>query len=277
MINFPDLSDDAFELVSAPFVYESEGDWRWHASHAGHWNLWVCLEGLAEIRCDGIEYSVRPWTAFLFSDDSVIEGRSAGGSTHMHNFSIHLLLGAENRRRLRGRLLGIQLYEVDSMNSLINLATRLSAFNDAFAPHQMRALALDMIGLLWRVSVQPVQTDVAGVIYRQLDRIHAGQDMFRSVDELAAESNLSRMHYSRCFRKLTGESPNRYLIHKRIDRACVLLKQTDWSVKTVGHSIGYTDLYFFSRQFKKIMGKTATAYRKELPVLGDGVVGGEAL
>jgi len=184
-MNFPDLDDRAFKIVSAPFVYQSQGDWRWSGSHAGYWNLWICLEGLAEIRCDGIKYSVRPWTAFLLGDDSVIEGRSTDGSAPMRNFSIHLLLGAENRRRLRGRLLGIQLYEVDSMNSLINLATRLSAFNDPFAPLQLRALALDMIGLLWRVSIQPVQTDVASVLYRQLDRIHAGQDMFRSVDELA--------------------------------------------------------------------------------------------
>lgn len=261
-MDFPDLSDRAFEIVSVPFVYDSQGDWHWRSNHVGHWNLWICLEGLAEIRCDGIKYSVHPWTAFLFSDDSVLEGRSTEGSAHMRNFSMHLSLGAENRRRLRGRLLGIQLYEVDSMNSLINLAIRLSGFNDAFAPQQLRALALDMIGLLWRVSVQPVQADVTWIIYRQLDRIHAGQDMFRSVDELAAEANLSRMHYSRCFRQITGESPNRYLIQKRIDRACVLLKQTDWPVEAVGRSIGYADLYFFSRQFKKITGTTATAFRE---------------
>jgi AraC-like DNA-binding protein len=264
-MEFPDLQDSALRIVSPPFIHRNEGYWHWNSCHVGHWNLWICQEGLAKIRCDGLEYSVRPWTAFLFSDNSIIEGRSLAESPHIRNFSIHLSIGLKNQNLLRGRLLGIQLFEVDAMNSLINSAIRLSALSDPFATDQLKVLTMNLIGLLWRASAQPIQTDVACVIYQQMDRIHAGQDMFRSVDEFAAEANLSRMHYTRCFRQLIGDSPNRYLIQKRIERACTLLRQTDWSIEAVAQSIGYADIYFFCRQFRKIMEVTPTTYRKQFP------------
>ncbi|MDQ8208180.1 AraC family transcriptional regulator [Coraliomargarita sp. SDUM461003] len=261
-MDFPDLHDTAVQIISPPFVHESDDAWNWQSSEERYWNLWICLEGNALIECDGVEYPVQPWTAFLFSAGSKITGRSRVGSKSMRNFSIHINLGAKNDELLRGRLLGIELHEPNNVNSLINLAIRLSSYRDSFAEQQLQTLTLSMLGLLWRESIQSVQTDAAWLIYRQLDRIHAGQDMFRSVDELAAEVNLSRIHYGRCFRQLTNESPNRYLIVKRVERACVLLEQTDWAVDAVAQSIGYNDIYFFSRQFRKVMACTPTQYRE---------------
>ncbi|WPJ96179.1 helix-turn-helix transcriptional regulator [Coraliomargarita algicola] len=261
-MEFPDLHDRSIGIVSLPFVYETEDGWSWQANSEGYWNIWICLEGNAIVECDGIEYAVQPWTAFLFSDDSKIVGHSRADTKRMRNFGMHISLGAKNAQLLRGRLLGIQLHEVDVVNSCINSAIRLSTYRDTFAELQLQALTVNMLGLLWRESIQPVQTDAAWLIYRQLDRIHSGQDMFRTVEELAAEANLSRIHYGRCFRELTNESPNRYLILKRVERACVLLAQTDWAVDAVAQSIGYNDIYFFSRQFRKVMGCTPTQYRE---------------
>jgi len=262
-MEYPDLRDEAIDIVTPPFVYEQEGIWTWHSNTVGHWNLWICLEGQARIDCDGREFAVQPWTAFLFSEDSKIVGCSKEGSKLIRNFSTHIRLGAGNAQLLKGRLLGIQLHETDAANSLINLAIRLSAYNDAFAGEQLQMLTANMIGLLWRESIQPVQTDAAWLIYQQLDRIHAGQNMFSSVEELASEANLSRIHYGRCFRQLTNESPNRYLILKRVERACVLLTQTDWAIDAVARSIGYADIYFFSRQFRKVMQRSPSQYRED--------------
>jgi AraC-like DNA-binding protein len=261
-MDFPDLRDASIGIVSMPFVYESEGQWEWQINSVGYWNIWICLEGNAVIECDGVEYPVQPWTAFLFSDDSSVIGRSRESSKRMRNFSLHISLGQLNAKLLKQCLLGIQLHEVDSVNSLINLAIRLSAYRDVFAERQLQVLTVNLLGLLWRESIQPVQTDAAWLIYRQLDRIHAGQDMFRTVEELAAEANLSRIHYGRCFRQITNESPNRYLIIKRVERACVLLAQTNWGIDAVARSIGYSDIYFFSRQFRKVMQCTPSQYRE---------------
>ncbi len=261
-MNHPDLQDSAFEIVSNPFIFQSPDRWHWTVSHPGHWNLWICLEGLAEIECDGVLYEVRPWTGFLFPDDAVIRGRSREGTGNMRNFSVHFMLGAANAQLLNRVLLGLEFDEVESVNVLIELAIRLSAFSDSFAAHQLNSLVMDLVGLLWRVSKLPIQNDVASIIYRQLDRFHAGHDLFRSVDELAAEANLSRMHYSRLFRGLTGNAPNRYLIAKRIERACVLLAQTEWPIEAVGRSVGYGDPYFFSKQFQENMNRSPSTYRR---------------
>jgi len=262
-IEFPDLRDKAFEIVSPPFVYQSDGDWLWKSNRTGYWNLWICLEGMATIRSGGIEYVVNPWTAFLFSGEAEVDGSSGTNTEHMRNFSIHFRLGKENDKLLENGLLGIQLQDTEVVNGLLNTAIRLAAYRDSFALHQLETLTMTIIGLMWRESVRPFQTDSGEIIYQQLDRIHSGQDMFRSVKELAAEAGLSRVHYGRCFLEMVGESPNRFIIAKRIERGCVLLRQTDWSIDRIARSIGYNDIYFFSRQFSKVMNCSPSEFRKK--------------
>jgi len=48
--------------------------------------------------------------------------------------------------------------------------------------------------------------------------------------------------------------PARYLIQARIDRAHQLLSETDMAVGTVAAALGYSDVAYFSRQYKQYTG-----------------------
>ena len=50
-----------------------------------------------------------------------------------------------------------------------------------------------------------------------------------TVDDLARAARLSPAHFSREFRREFGESPHRYLLTRRLERAAALLRTTDWS------------------------------------------------
>ncbi|WP_018933233.1 AraC family transcriptional regulator [Gracilibacillus lacisalsi] len=80
---------------------------------------------------------------------------------------------------------------------------------------------------------------------------------------LAKFIGLSKQHVIYIFKKETGFPPIDYFIRLKMQRACEMLDLTDMSIKEICNSLGITDPYYFSRLFKKIMGSSPTAYRKE--------------
>lgn len=72
-----------------------------------------------------------------------------------------------------------------------------------------------------------------------------------TLDSLAEVFNFSAYHLSSLFKEYTGMSPIDYLIRFRLERATELLMTTEASVGEIAASVGYKDVYYFSRIFKK--------------------------
>jgi AraC-like DNA-binding protein len=85
------------------------------------------------------------------------------------------------------------------------------------------------------------------------------------VDDLARAARLSRAHFSREFRRAFGESPHRYLLTRRLERAAALLCNTDWSVAEICFSVGLSSVGSFTTSFTRAYGRSPTAYRAAHP------------
>lgn len=85
------------------------------------------------------------------------------------------------------------------------------------------------------------------------------------VDDLARAAGLSKAHFSREFRRTFGESPYVYLLTRRLERAAALLRDTDRSVAEVCLDVGLQGVGSFTTSFKRMYGKTPTAYRASFP------------
>ncbi len=83
-----------------------------------------------------------------------------------------------------------------------------------------------------------------------------------TLKSLAQMHQLSVSHFSLLFRKRTNHSPMDYLMQFRIQKASQMLDNSTLQVKEIAHSSGFTDPYYFSRAFKKIMGTSPLKYRK---------------
>jgi len=81
------------------------------------------------------------------------------------------------------------------------------------------------------------------------------------LEEFATEAGLSVSHFSEMFREQVHQSPMSYFTQLKIRAACRLLDLTGKPVKVVAMETGYTDPYYFSRVFKKIMGISPEKYR----------------
>jgi AraC family transcriptional regulator, arabinose operon regulatory protein len=84
----------------------------------------------------------------------------------------------------------------------------------------------------------------------------------RRLAELAAAAGLSPAHYSCLFREHTGFAPIDYLIRLRVQHACGLLDATTRSVNEIAAEVGYDDPYYFTRCFRRVMGRAPRDYRR---------------
>jgi AraC-like DNA-binding protein len=89
------------------------------------------------------------------------------------------------------------------------------------------------------------------------------------VPELARAARLSPAHFSREFARAFGETPHRYLLTRRLERAAALLRTTDRSVADICMTVGLRSVGSFTTTFGRVYGLSPTAYRATYPPASD--------
>ncbi len=82
------------------------------------------------------------------------------------------------------------------------------------------------------------------------------------IDAMALDAGMSLRQFNRRFRSATGESVTNYLQLIRVDAAKVELVNTDIAFEEISPQVGYENVSFFRRVFKKITSLTPAEYRR---------------
>lgn len=106
----------------------------------------------------------------------------------------------------------------------------------------------------------PADTQNVISILRRYIREHISEELGRN--ELAALVYLNPDYLSHIFRERTGVSLIDYITTERMKKARELLVSTDLSIRDVALAVGYSNISYFSRQFKRSQGKTPLEFRK---------------
>ena len=83
-----------------------------------------------------------------------------------------------------------------------------------------------------------------------------------SLTEFASQHHADVYTLSRIIKKQTGSTFSRLLETRRLEQACFLLKNTDLTIEDIAENIGYENLSFFYRLFRRTYGSTPREYRK---------------
>ena len=86
-----------------------------------------------------------------------------------------------------------------------------------------------------------------------------------SLDEIAKALNVSTFYFCKMFKKATGLTFTDYLARTRIERAKVLLLNPNIRVSEAAYDSGFSSITHFNRVFKRVNGKSPSAYRAQLP------------
>ena len=84
-------------------------------------------------------------------------------------------------------------------------------------------------------------------------------------EQIVALSGKTREHLSRVFKALTGVNISDFVVSKRINYACVLLRDEKMPIREIVAKCGFTNIGTFYNNFKKKTGESPERYRKMLP------------
>lgn len=84
-----------------------------------------------------------------------------------------------------------------------------------------------------------------------------------SAQDVAEHIGFSVNHFSRLFKKETGDTFINYLTSFRIQKACDFLRKSEKKMYEVAESVGYSSPQYFSQVFYKYTGLTPMEYKKK--------------
>lgn len=136
----------------------------------------------------------------------------------------------------------------------------------------LKSYLMQMILLVIREQSENI-SKVAGCSFESANKKHVVEKMITyfeehysekiSLDRIAENMYLSPFYISKIFKSEVGDTPIRYLINIRLEKAKALLEtDKDSSIQEIAAMVGYDDAYHFSKLFKKRYGMSPSQVRK---------------
>jgi AraC-like DNA-binding protein len=87
------------------------------------------------------------------------------------------------------------------------------------------------------------------------------QDPAFSLNTAAELSNITPAYFNRVFKKYKQISYTEFLNHYRMERACVMLRETSEPVNSIANAVGISNVTYFYTLFKKTYNRTPQQFR----------------
>ncbi|MDZ8120058.1 helix-turn-helix transcriptional regulator [Pontiella agarivorans] len=248
---------DAPQRVT-PYMLHNMRNWKWEVE-IKELTLQYVMSGHIAYQMEGQTVRATRGTCFLFRPGQRLSGR-AMDERPVTMFAAHFadLPDVEN---IRG-LIHAPIREVSLFEATAEYAVKCrqreessSGIHTETALRQLFHLLQDNLDL---GHISAVQQQVEAL----LEQIKREPGLDWRVDVMCGKIGISRSQLTRWFNRLTGTSPNRYVIEHRIAQAIQLLGMTTSSIADIAAALGYTDVPFFIRQFRKETGMSPGSLRK---------------
>jgi AraC family transcriptional regulator len=146
-------------------------------------------------------------------------------------------------------------------------AERIAGFPNGrlFLDSVEQALAVALVngyGVRQR-SVRTYRGGLGPARFRRIkELVHAKIEDELTLHEMAESVGLTTAHFSQMFRKSTGESPHRFVLRQRVERAKGMLRAGEVRVLDVAIACGFKTQQHFARVFRQLCGASPTEYRE---------------
>lgn len=131
----------------------------------------------------------------------------------------------------------------------------------ALTVEQLQSLATTMLRKYCMLVNNYSRRSYSSLVQTCMDYVdfHYSNDL--SLAGLAAMCYVSPSYLSSLFKKETGTTITDYINGTRIRQSMIFLNVSQMSVGEIASRVGFSDANYFTRTFKKVLGKTPKAYR----------------
>jgi len=246
-----------------PFFIRNDINWKWDVTVSGHYKLWMVIDGHGKFLCNGNTYEVSRGQCHIFcpGDKIFADSVTAGPLT---TFSIHFIpkpcIPAPKLA-----MHGIQLRDPQLIFDMARVVVE-SANRNTPCDHQLcLAMSYAVLSLAWSDQFRPALRSATDRIHRLTEDIRDHPGLERSNADMAQECGLSVSQFGRTFKAVTQMAPNAFVLRCRIEQAAFMLKESPLAISEIAEALGYQDIFYFSRQFKKLTGQSPSACRNQEP------------
>ena len=120
----------------------------------------------------------------------------------------------------------------------------------------------------WEILVKMVresrkETHYSKPVSKSIDHITSHFNSKISLADMADAAGLTPNYLATLFKQETGMTVIEYLTRFRIDSACALLSQTDYTYLQIALSLGFCTQSYFTKVFREHVGCTPKNYRQQ--------------
>ncbi len=252
-------------------------------SYHAHSNLELAyiLSGAGRYLVDGITYEVKQGDLLVCNPGVMHQSIVTNPADSTLEFvvgitDIHLLNMPENTIELPG---GGHILSLSSeiKKEISRCCYEIIEENASTQPgryYLIQAQMMKMLILIYRAISGTAVQESMGMAFESYSKSYVVKKIVQhlrenyaqhiSLDQIAHNMYLSPVYISKIFKEKTGDSPINYLIKLRLAKAKELLVEGKDSIKTIAASVGYDDVYHFSKLFKKHYGISPLNFRKSM-------------
>lgn len=239
----------------------------WGPAVRDHYIIHYILGGKGIFTVDGTNYTLSKNDGFLICPDTIVYYRADSDQPWSYAWVGFHGLKATSYLKQSGLDNHNPIFRYNKDEYLKNCLLRMIATKELSKGKEIR-----LLGLLYEFLSQLVETAEPApesknntkeeYVKKALEYIATNYHRRTNIAEIASSVGLDRSYLYSLFKEIVNISPQKYLIHFRMEKACDLMRTDSLTISNVARSVGYNDPLMFSKAFKKAKGMSPRDFRK---------------
>lgn len=138
-------------------------------------------------------------------------------------------------------------------------ALRIEEINNL---EDLAALKLDILRSYTGEVALHTDPEYPPLIVQAVSYINSHLELPLSLKDVADKLSVNPSYLSTQFKKEVGQTLTDYTRDQKIQKAAALLTSTSMQIQNIATAVGFFDVQYFSKQFKKTMGASPSSYRE---------------
>lgn len=245
-------------------------NWSWKRKLQDY-DIWYVLSGNGQITINGKSYNVAAGTCCVLRPGDEVEAYH-DPEDRFTLIYYHFSITNSRGEPLSDHLLPPRYNEVEEqkdqywleqyLHALLEYSEHVNSYSKEVMQQQLKLI----LTFLLHCQQQKQQPSHPHRHLMHKIELFIAQNVYRPIHhrEIAQLVSLSPRYASRLFKEYSGYSIKEYIKLTRLNKARTMLMETNQNVTEIAEALGYTDIYFFSNQFKQHYGVSPMNYRKHM-------------